>query len=207
MKLALVDYGAGNLPSVERALARLGAATERAGAAGALVGADAIVLPGVGHFGHLASALDARGLREPLLAAIGRKVPFLGICLGMQALWEGSDEAPEARGLGLLGGRVTALPAHVKLPHMGWNRLVPKLPSRLLAGVPGDAYVYFAHSYAGPAGAEAVSVCDYGSGFAAVIERGAVFGVQFHPEKSGPVGATVLGNFLSAARALAPEAA
>ena len=201
MRIALVDYGAGNLPSVERAFTRLGATPERSASAAPLERAQAIVLPGVGHFGALAAALDARGLRQPLLDAIGRGTPFLGICLGLQALWEGSNEAPAERGLGLLEGRVAALPATVKLPHMGWNQLARcgERRSRLLSGLPGDAYVYFAHSYAGPADADAVAVCDYGATFAAVVERDNLFGVQFHPEKSGSVGAGVLANFLEAA--------
>ena len=201
MRIALVDYGAGNLPSVERAFTRLGATTERSTSAAPLERAHAIVLPGVGHFGALAAALDARDLRRPLLDAIGRGIPFLGICLGLQALWTGSDEAPAERGLGLLEGRVTALPATVKLPHMGWNQLSRhgQRSSRLLAGLPDDACVYFAHSYAGPADAAAVAVCDYGATFAAVVERDNLFGVQFHPEKSGAVGAGVLANFLEAA--------
>ena len=193
-----MDYGAGNLPSVERALARAGAGTERAASPAPLETADAIVLPGVGHFGRLAAALDDQALRAPLLAAIARGVPFLGICLGMQALWDGSEEATAARGLGVLAGRVTALPAGVKLPHMGWNRVRRRAPARLLEAVPEDAYLYFAHSYAGPAGVEAVAVCDYGATFAAVVERANVFGVQFHPEKSGPAGAAVLANFVAA---------
>ena len=201
----MVDYGAGNASSVERALARLGAATVRAAGPEPLAAVQAIVLPGVGHFATLAAALDARGLRQPLLDAIAGGVPFLGICLGLQALWAGSDEAPAACGLGLLEGRVAALPAAVKLPHMGWNRMERRgaAASRLLAGVPGDAYVYFAHSFAGPP-ADAVAVCSYGSTFAAVVERRNVFGVQFHPEKSGAVGAAVLGNFLAAAGEGAP---
>lgn len=200
MKVALVDYGAGNLPSVERALAKLGAVTARCAEPRSLAGADAIVLPGVGHFAALAAALDSRGLRRPLLDAIGRGVPFLGICLGLQALWEGSDEAPGAPGLGLLPGHVAALPAVVKLPHMGWNRLrrVPDRASRLLFGLPKEVYVYFAHSYAGLDGGDAaVAVCEHGAAFVAVLERGNLFGVQFHPEKSGPVGAAVLRNFLA----------
>ncbi len=203
-----MDYGAGNLPSVERALARLGATCERVtsgaalGEAGVAGGAAAIVLPGVGHFGTLAHALDEHGLRAPLAAAIGRGVPLLGICLGMQALWAGSDEAPDERGLGLLAGRVTSLPPTVKLPHMGWNVLeAGERPGRLLAGIPAGARFYFAHSYAGPAQEEGVTVavCDYGVRFAAAVERGNLFGVQFHPEKSGAPGAAVLANFLAAA--------
>lgn len=201
MNVALVDYGAGNLPSVERALQKLGVVSRRCPAPDGLADADAVILPGVGHFAALAAALDGRGLRQPLLDAIARGVPFLGICLGLQALWEGSDEAPAANGLGLLAGRVAALPSGVKLPHMGWNRLrrLPGRETRLLEGVPPDAFVYFAHSYAGTA-PDTVAVCDYGTTFTAAFERGTVFGVQFHPEKSGAVGTMVLNNFLETAR-------
>jgi len=200
VKVTLVDYGAGNLASVEQALRRLGAATERCATPEPLAAAEAVVLPGVGHFAALSAALDARGLRAPLAGAIRRGVPFLGICLGLQALWEGSDEAPAAPGLAVLPGRVAGLRAFPggKLPHMGWNtvRRVAGRESRLLRGVPDGAFAYFAHSYAGPAGGDAVAVCDYGSTFAAAVERGNLAGVQFHPEKSGAVGATILGNFL-----------
>jgi glutamine amidotransferase len=201
VSVVLVDYGAGNLPSVEGALRRLGVPSRRCSTPEPLADADAVILPGVGHFSPFAAALDRRGLRQPLLDAIAREVPFLGICLGLQALWEGSEEAPMARGLGVLPGRIAALPAGVKLPHMGWNRLrrLSGRTSRLLEGVAPDAYVYFAHSFAGSADG-AVAVCDYGTTFTAVFERGALFGVQFHPEKSGAVGSVVLRNFLETAR-------
>jgi glutamine amidotransferase len=205
MKIALVEYGAGNLPSVERALARLGADTFRAPNPAALSGADAIILPGVGHFGALMRQLGEQGMIEPLRERISSGVPFLGICLGLQALFSTSDEAPEDRGLGIYGGRVSALPPTAKLPHMGWNRLERQPGSRLLEGIPDDAYFYFANSFAalpgatGLANAEA-ALCDHGGRFVAIVENGSVCGVQFHPEKSGQAGARLLENFLRLAQ-------
>ena len=197
MKITLLDYGAGNVPSVERALQRLGAGSQRAATSECIAGASALVLPGVGHFETLMRALDDHDLRAPLLDAIDRGVPFLGICLGLQALYAGSDEAPGLRGLQLLPGRVRSLPSEVKLPHMGWNRLVVKRKSRLLEGIDGDAYFYFAHTYAAiDDRPETVAGCSYGTDFVAVLEKENTCAVQFHPEKSGAAGAQVLRNFL-----------
>ena len=197
MNVAIVDYGAGNVPSVERALRKLGANSSRVSDAMALAAADAIILPGVGHFAALIRALDERELRAPLVDAILRGKPFLGICLGLQALFESSEEAPELAGLGILRGRVAALPERVKLPHMGWNRLNAKRASPLLRGLSGEDYFYFAHTFAAPAAnGEMVAACEYGAEFAAVIEAGRMCAVQFHPEKSGTAGAKLLGNFL-----------
>jgi imidazole glycerol phosphate synthase glutamine amidotransferase subunit len=197
MKITLVDYGAGNVPSVERALQRLGAESVRGATPECIGSARALVLPGVGHFEALVHALDDRKLRAPLLDALSRGVPFLGICLGLQALYLASDEAPELAGLRLLPARVRSLPATVKLPHMGWNRLLVKRKSRLLEGIDAGAYFYFAHTYAvigdGP---EGVATCDYGTEFIAVLEKANVCAIQFHPEKSGEAGAQVLRNFL-----------
>ena len=148
MKISLVEYGAGNLPSVERALARQGIETERASTPEAVAAASALILPGVGHFGQLMRTLGARGLLAPLREAISSGVPLLGICLGLQALFASSDEAPGDAGLEHFPGTVSALPATAKLPHMGWNQLRRVRPSVLLEGVPADAYFYFAHSYA-----------------------------------------------------------
>ena len=197
MKITLLDYGAGNVASVERALQRLGAESQRAATPECVANANALVLPGVGHFQTLIRALDDRKLRAPLLDSIHRGVPFLGICLGLQALYAASDEAPTMAGLQLFPGRVRSLPAVVKLPHMGWNRLLVRQSSRLLDGIDADAYFYFAHSYAAiEPGQEAVASCDYGKEFVAVLERKKVCAVQFHPEKSGEAGAQVLRNFL-----------
>lgn len=199
MKVTLIDYGAGNTTSVERALGRLGAETVRGGTAAELLRAEALVLPGVGHYASLARALERDGVREAVKEAMERGVPFLGICLGLQALYEGSEEAAEFAGLNVLRGRVATLPASVKLPHMGWNQLSVKRESRLLEGIgPGD-YFYFAHSYAVPAGdgsGEVVATCAHGAEFAAVVEKQNVSAVQFHPEKSGAAGNRVLRNFL-----------
>jgi imidazole glycerol-phosphate synthase subunit HisH len=201
MILTLVDYGAGNLPSVERGLRRLGAETKRATSGAQLAGADAIVLPGVGHFHALARALAQDGLGTALRAEVDRGVPLLGICLGLQAFYERSEEAPNEEGLGWLAGVVKPLPIGVKLPHMGWNQLHRRGQSALLAGIPEDAWFYFAHGFAAlDAGEEVAATCNHGVNFVAVIERGRLYGVQFHPEKSGSAGAAVLRNFLELAR-------
>lgn len=201
MRVTLVDYGAGNLPSVERALRRLGAETEAAAEPEALDQARAIVLPGVGHFAALIRTLEERHLLTPLRSALARGVPFLGICLGLQALYESSEEAPTARGLGLVRGSVEPLPSTAKLPHMGWNQLRRLRPSCLLREIPEDAYFYFAHSYAALQPDESsVAVAEHGTTFVAVLEHENLFGVQFHPEKSGETGAVVLRNFLELAK-------
>jgi imidazole glycerol phosphate synthase glutamine amidotransferase subunit len=197
VKITLLDYGAGNVASVERALQRLGVESHRAATPECIENAEALVLPGVGHFETLIRALDDRKLRAPLLDTLRRDVPFLGICLGLQALYAGSDEAPALVGLQLFPGRVRSLPAVAKLPHMGWNRLLVRQRSRLLDGIDADAYFYFAHTYAAiEQGQETVAVCDYGTEFVAVLEKENICAVQFHPEKSGEAGAHVLRNFL-----------
>lgn len=204
MNIALVEYGAGNLPSVERALKLLGVETRRASTPESLAGCDALILPGVGHFGALMRSLGERSLVEPLRSAVARGTPLLGICLGLQAMFAGSEEAPGDAGLALFPQQVSALPATDRLPHMGWNQLRrarrasgEARPSRLLEGIPEDAYFYFAHSYAAlDAGGAGVAYCDHCAPFVAVLEQGSVFATQFHPEKSGPVGAKILSNFL-----------
>lgn len=197
MKVTIVDYGAGNVPSVERALERLGAESQRTASPEGISKAEALLLPGVGHYGALARALDEQKMRAPLIEAIHRGVPFLGICLGLQVLYEWSEEAPQLHGLHLLPGRVGALPPNVKLPHMGWNQVVLRRESRLLTGLGPNAYFYFAHSYAAQDFSDsATATCSHGAEFAAVIETQNIFAVQFHPEKSGDPGARVLQNFL-----------
>jgi imidazole glycerol phosphate synthase glutamine amidotransferase subunit len=195
--ITLVDCGVSNVASVERALHRLGAESQRATTPECVSNARALLLPGVGHFEALIRVLDDRKLRAPLVDSIRRGVPFLGICLGLQALYDTSEEAPEVTGLQLLPGRVRALPAVAKLPHMGWNRLVRKNKSQLLENVDADAYFYFAHTYAAmELGEETVAACTYGTEFVAVLEKQNMYAAQFHPEKSGEAGAQVLRNFL-----------
>jgi imidazole glycerol phosphate synthase glutamine amidotransferase subunit len=199
--ITLIDYGAGNLPSVERALRRLGAETERVTTAEPLGRAAAIVLPGVGHYAAVVRALDEQGLRGAVGERIAAGVPFLGICLGLQALFESSEEAPGLAGLGILRGKVEALPRHVKLPHMGWNQVRPLRETRLFRGIPEGEFFYFAHSYAAMETSPAVAAtCEHGAQFVAAVERDNLFAVQFHPEKSATAGAKVLANFLEAAR-------
>jgi len=195
--ITLLDCGVSNVASVERALHRLGAESRRATTPECISNARALILPGVGHFEALIRVLDDRKLRTPLVDTIRRGTPFLGICLGLQALYASSEEAPELTGLQLLPGRVRALPSIAKLPHMGWNRLVIKHRSQLLEGVDKDAYFYFAHTYAAmELGEETAAACSYGTEFVAVLEKKNMCAVQFHPEKSGEAGGQVLRNFL-----------
>lgn len=202
MKISLIEYDAGNLPSVERALARQGVESERVGTAESIAAARVLILPGVGHFGQLMRTLGSRGLLVPIQRAIGDGVPLLGICLGLQALFASSAEAPEDKGLEILGGSVASLPVTAKLPHMGWNQLRQVRPSVLLEGIPETAYFYFAHSYAAlDAGESAIAMCEHGVPFVAALERENLFAVQFHPEKSGDAGARVLANFVAHAGA------
>lgn len=197
MKVTIIDYGAGNVPSVERALQRLGAETERTNSPDTIGKAEALLLPGVGHYAALVRALDELRMREPLVGTIRRGVPFLGICLGLQVLFESSAEAPELRGLNLLSGKVCPLSSTVKLPHMGWNQIVANCESPLLADIDTSAYFYFAHSYAAPdSDGSTAATCFHGSPFAAIVENQNIHGVQFHPEKSSDSGSRLLRNFL-----------
>ncbi len=197
MKISIVDYGAGNLPSVERAFQALGAETERAAAPEQIASARAIVLPGVGHFAAFVEGLETRNLTSSLRAAYEAGTPILGICLGLQALFASSEEAPGKQGLGFLSGTIRSLPNTVKSPHIGWNQVRHVHSSSLLRGIAEDAFFYFAHSYAAPAAEEhTAAICDHGISFAAAIEHRNLFAVQFHPEKSGEVGAKVLRNFV-----------
>ena len=197
MRVAIVDYGAGNVPSVERALQRVGAETQRTNSPDTIAKAETLLLPGVGHYAALVRALDEQKMREPLVEAIQRGVPFLGICLGLQLLFESSAESPQLQGLNLLRGKVCALPSTVKLPHMGWNQIAPNRESRLLAGIDSSAYFYFAHSFAAcDSNGSTTATCFHGASFAAVVEHNNIYAVQFHPEKSGDSGSRLLQNFL-----------
>ena len=200
MIVTLIDYGAGNVPSVARALIRVGAEVRITNQPEELTTATCLVLPGVGHYAALLNSLDSHGLRHPLRTAISRGTPFLGICLGLQAIYQTSAEAPELSGLGILHGHVDQLPQSVKLPHMGWNQLRTLRDGQLLRDIPSDAYFYFAHSYAAPADGPATAAsCEHGREFTAILETERIFGVQFHPEKSGEPGAKLLDNFLRVA--------
>jgi len=199
VNIALVDYGAGNLTSVIKGLRAAGADVRVVSTPDELSDAQALVIPGVGHFSAtLALGEDWRGAVRDRLAA---GVPFLGICLGMQWLFEGSDEAPDAPGLGLLRGRCFRLPDTIKVPHVGWNTLaVSNTSSRLMAGLPEGAMAYFTHSFAAPTVDATAASTTHAVPFTSVVELGRVFGTQFHPEKSGTTGLRLLANFLAAAR-------
>jgi len=192
--IAIVDYRAGNLTSVKKALDRVGAESFVTSDPEAIAGAEKIVLPGVGHFAAT-EVLATSGMSRAIADAIRREVPFLGICVGMQWLFESSQESPETRGLGLFPGQCEHFPLTVKSPHVGWNDLTRERPSLLLAGVPQSSFVYFTHTYRAPVGPGSVAQCEYGGTFSAAVERGRVFGVQFHPEKSGEIGMAILRNF------------
>ena len=194
--ITIFDYGAGNLRSVANTLEEVGAEYVLVRDAEGLRRAGKIILPGVGHFGQMLRELDRLGVREALVERIRAGVPFLGICLGLQALFAASEEAPEACGLGLFEGVVKRFPAGARVPQMGWNELEPRRECRLLHGVGPKPYVYFAHSYYAPVIAETAATCTYTLPYTALLEAGNVYGVQFHPEKSGPVGLQVVRNFV-----------
>lgn len=194
--ISIIDYGAGNLRSVQNTLSELGASYKLIDTPEAVLAADRLVLPGVGHFGQLMGSLDLLHLRQPILEKIASGTQFFGICLGMQALFSGSDEAPELAGLNLYPERIQRFPATARVPHMGWNSLTPKPGSKLLAGLPDPIYVYFANSYYAPPVAASAATCEYQFPFCAVLEQDNIYGVQFHPEKSGPTGLRIMQNFL-----------
>ncbi|MGA7694826.1 MAG: imidazole glycerol phosphate synthase subunit HisH [Candidatus Sulfotelmatobacter sp.] len=192
--IAIVDYGAGNLNSVKKAFDYLGAEVAVTDRLETVVTADKVVLPGVGHFSSLRS-LDLAGLRETLLQAASSGKPFLGICLGMQWLFEGSEECSEVTGAGVFSGKCRQFPSSVKSPHVGWNSLAIQESSRLLRGIAQNSFVYYTHSFHAPVGAETTAASEYGLRFAGAVERDNIFGAQFHPEKSGDVGLAILKNF------------
>ncbi len=194
--IALIDYKAGNLTSVRKAFAALGAELYTPARPEELAAADAIVVPGVGHFGAT-KALGPEWI-EGILGRVGELRPLLGICLGMQWLFEGSEEAPDLPGLGLLSGQCYKLPSGgVKIPHVGWNSLDVQRDASILDGVENHSQVYFTHSFVAPVTGDTAAVTTHGAPFASIVQRGHVSGVQFHPEKSGDVGLQVLRNFLS----------
>lgn len=191
--IAIVDYGAGNISSVKKALEHLGAQAQVTNDPASIAAAEKIVMPGVGHFCRC-EALNAN-LRAPVLQAIARGIPFLGICVGMQWLFGGSTEAPDTAGAALFCGRCSRFPAGVKSPHVGWNRIEIKNGSRLLRGITPGEFVYYTHSYRAPVIPETIASTNYGGDFSAAVERENIFGVQFHPEKSGQAGLRILENF------------
>jgi imidazole glycerol-phosphate synthase subunit HisH len=191
--IAIIDYRAGNLASVKKAFDYLGYESVVADDPNQIARAGKIVLPGVGNF-EATTALSG-ALQQAVVEAIEQKVPLLGICLGMQWMFESSHEAPQLRGLGLFAGECEKFPVAVKSPHVGWNQLQVDGTSRLLRGLPDNSFVYFTHSYRAPLVEATVGRCEYGGSFSAVVERGELFGVQFHPEKSGSAGLHLLRNF------------
>ncbi len=195
--IAVLDYGIGNLRSAERALVHVGAAARLVTAPDEVEGAAGVVLPGVGAFGPCAEALAATGLGDAARRAIDAGVPFLGICVGFQLLYDRSEEAPGQAGLGVLSGTVRRLAPSVKVPQMQWNTLTLLRPSGLLEGSGEEPWVYFVHSYAPEVGPETMATCDYGGTVAAAAETDRVWGTQFHPEKSGATGLAVLANFVA----------
>ncbi len=194
--IALLDYGAGNVGSVLKAVRYLGHEAEVVDRPQQLRGAAKLIFPGQGHFGAMMRGLAERRMLRPLRDFIAAGKPFLGICLGLQALYEASDEAPGVPGLALLPGRVARFQGVFKVPHVGWSQLEIPLSVGALEGISDGSFVYFCHSYYGPVTPESVAVTDYGQQFAAMVEKDNVWAVQFHPEKSGDVGLKVLSNFL-----------
>jgi glutamine amidotransferase len=202
--VALLDYGVGNLHSAAKALDRAGADVRVVPQVTGANGAAALVVPGVGAYGACLAGLDRAGGTGAVGEWLAGGRPLLGICVGMQLAFEGSEEGPVSGGIGAVAGTVRRLTGPVKVPHIGWNEVSPRQDSALFAGLPAGTRFYFVHSYAPEAGGPAVAaVCDYGGSFAAAVEHGNLFGTQFHPEKSGASGLALLANFVAQAR-LAP---
>src|ERR1700693_2210964 len=194
--ISILDYGAGNLRSVQNTLGAIGADYELVRDSAGLRNPTKIILPGVGHFGQMMRALDQMEVRTALLERIRAGVPFLGICLGLQALFTSSEEAPEERGLGIYEGEVKRFQGEMRIPHMGWNQLETVRESKLLRDTGAKPYVYFAHSYYAPVVPATAAICDYSVPYTAALEQGNVSGVQFHPEKSGDLGLQIVRNFV-----------
>ncbi len=194
--IRIVDYGAGNLRSVENTLEAIGCRYEIVTRVEQLSGAAKVILPGVGHYGQIMRSLSTSGLRGGLLELVQRGTPFLGICIGLQSLFEGSEEDPTVEGLGVFQGVIRRFEDRLRVPHMGWNQIAARKECALLRGIPPNPYVYFAHSYYAPVVAATGAVCDYGLPYTALAEADNVYAVQFHPEKSGAVGMQVIQNFV-----------
>lgn len=197
--IVVVDYGIGNLGSAHKALIRIGANAELVDSPRDVSEVTGVVLPGVGSFGACKSALKASGLESMVLDAVGAGIPMLGICVGMQMLYEGSEESPDVPGLGLVDGRVRRLTGAPKIPHMSWNQIEyvnRGSESALFKDIPELAWFYFVHSYAPDITDDSIAKCGYGNGFSAAVSKGKVFGTQFHPEKSSTKGLALLSNFV-----------
>lgn len=195
--IGVLDYGGGNVGSVLKAVEYLNFPAHSIGDPETLRAAEKIIFPGQGHFGAMLNALAERSLLAPLREAMTDGKPFLGICLGLQALYEGSEEASDVAGLGILPGRATRFRGVFKVPQVGWSQLEVRSDHGLFRGVPNGSFVYYCHSYYGPVTPESSAVTEYGQTYAAGVELNNIWAVQFHPEKSGEVGLRVLNNFLS----------
>jgi imidazole glycerol-phosphate synthase subunit HisH len=196
-QIAVLDYGSGNLHSVSRALAHAGGEPIVTGDPMHVAAADALVIPGVGHFGHCVRAIRAKGLDRAIAEAVGTGKRVFGVCVGMQVLFERSDEDPET-GLGVLPGVSRRLPDDVKVPHIGWNEVAWQRPHPYAEGIDDRTRFYFVHSFAPDANGDTVGVTEHGRRFAAVASRDNVFATQFHPEKSGEAGLAIYANFVKA---------
>lgn len=198
--IAIIDYDAGNIKSVEKALKRLGQEVKVTRDREEILYADKVILPGVGSFGDAMEKLVNYGLKDVIYEVVDKKIPFLGICLGMQLLFEKSDETPGVDGLGILKGEILRIPetSGLKIPHMGWNSLEFHGNGKLFKGLPSEPYVYFVHSYYLKAEEEEIvtATAEYGTCIHASVEKGQVFGCQFHPEKSSDIGIQILQNFV-----------
>ena len=196
--IAIIDYSAGNLYSVQKAIEAIGAQAIITSSAADIQRAEKVIFPGVGSFGRAREEIDRLGLVEPIRQSIASGKPFLGICLGLQLLFESSQESPGTSGLGLLAGSVVRFPDTIKVPHLGWNILEQQQQNPLWSGLPNDAYFYFAHSYyISPSDmAIVIGTSDYGFSYPVAIKKDQLYGLQFHPEKSQKWGLTVLKNFI-----------
>ncbi len=192
--IAVIDYGAGNLTSVKKALDHLRADAIITRDPNVVAQADKIILPGVGHFSATA-ALEQSQMRSVVRKRIEEGTPFLGICVGMQWMFDSSTESPGTQGLGLFSGASERFPENVKSPHVGWNSVIFDTSSRLFRDIPSGSFVYFSHSYRAPIVKATAARCEYGGEFSAAVEEEHLFGVQFHPEKSGAIGLKLLENF------------